>query len=199
MIIPRRDLLTGSALVLVGSASGGVGNAQPSACPPPLRTTFIQEFTRKFIGDPATVQVDGWPDPNRVWPRPKPQPRQTQPEVAADCASFVKVLMTVGYVGQSPNPASPLESQILQFLHGWKNGSITGWPATPPVFIQPAPPGPYPDGTVHLLEIAVIFDRLLQAINSYEAAASGAAASGAAAGGVAPKGPHTYSSHWPPH
>src|SRR5215831_13678363 len=80
--IPRRDLLTGAALVLVGSASGCVatgGTAGTAGMQNLLRTKFMADFTAKFIGDPTKMKPpsttpDPWPDPEsgpstRIWPR----------------------------------------------------------------------------------------------------------------------------------
>jgi len=179
MIIPRRELLTGAALVLAGSLSG-CATANPQA----FRTQFMADFTKKFIGDPTKIKPPGspdpWPDPAssgdppRVWPKQG----QTQQQISEDYATFVTVLMTAGYV-MAPLPTFPpgsLGEQITSFLQ------TQNWPAAAPVFPVP-PPYPEPLPTVHLLEIAVILDRLLQAINSFN--------SGQGAGGGG--------SNWPPH
>jgi hypothetical protein len=171
MTIPRRELLTGTALVLVGSASGcGKGKQEL------LRTQFMADFTAAFIGDPTKIkdpgppgQLDPWPDPNRLWP----VSGQTRNDIATDYATFVSVLMTVGYVGGIP-PAAPsgsLGDRIGKFLiaQNWPGGT-----KAPPGYEGERP-------TVHQVEIAVILDRLLQAINSF--------GEGAGGGG----------SNWPPH
>jgi hypothetical protein len=195
-IIPRRDLLTGAALVLVGSGSG-CGKNQPTssggACWQ-LRTQFMADFTNKFIGDWTKIKpqgtADNWPDPDNVTDPPTrvwPKKTQTQPEIVNDYITFANVLMTVGYV-MAPLPTFPsgsLGDDIVQFL------KLKSWPAATPVFPPPPPPpappplGPYQNSlpTVHLLEIAVILDRLLQAMNSFNPVAG--------AGG----GPGS----WPPH
>ena len=79
--------------------------------------------------------------------------------------------MTVGYVKASlPTfPSGSLGDDIVQFL------TLKNWPTATPVFPPPPPPPaplplpPYQSQlpTVHLLEIAVILDRLLQAMNSF--------------------------------
>jgi hypothetical protein len=187
--IPRRDLLTGAALVLVGSASGcsksqqapaasasdSAGKQAPAASASDsggtqklLRTQFMEDFTAEFIGDPAAIQasgqVDKWPDPNRKWPVAKPQ--QTQVDIAADYATFVKVLMAAGYVMlplPAPAPGS-LEERIGQFIKA-KN-----WPNDNAV---PAEFSKLPLTTVHLVEISVIQDRLLKAIYSFNPGGTG--------------------------
>jgi hypothetical protein len=173
MTILRRDLLAGTALVLLGSASGCGNGKQNSgnANPKPLRTDFMREFTRAFIGDPTKIKdpapppgTDPWPDPEPTNP-PSPPTRlwpkcgQKMNEIVAEYATFVSVLMTVGYVGASPPnfPSGSLGDRIVQFLntHHWPTG--TGVPSE----YQSELP------TVYLVEIAVIQDRLLQAINSF--------------------------------
>jgi hypothetical protein len=99
----------------------------------------------------------------------------------------VNVLMTVGYV-KAPAPTFPsgsLGDAIVQFL------TLKNWPAAAPDFPPPPPPpappplGPYQNElpTIHLLEIAVILDRLLQAMNSFNAE----------------QGPGGPPGSWPPH
>jgi hypothetical protein len=163
--IPRRDLLTGTALVLVGSVSG-CGKC-PAPAPAPgaklLRTQFMADFTAAFIGDPTKIKdpapcpgsLDPWPDPARLWPAPG----QNRVAIVTDYATFVNVLMTVGYV-LAPPPAAPsgsLGDKIAQFLQAqnWPTGTTF-----PPECNNELP-------TVHLAEIAVILDRLLQAMNSF--------------------------------
>ena len=189
--IPRRELLTGAALVLVGAASGCGPNAAPGGSsgsggkcrhPNQLRTKFMADFTNQFIGDSTKIKQlgcdDPWPDPDtggtnkRLWPRQG----QGRTEIVADYATFVSVLLTVGYIGGPPPtyPPGSLAAQILQYLQAqnWPNG-------TPP-------PSEYSQeaGTVTLVEIAVIQDRLLQAINSFELSGGGSSGGG---------------SNWPPH
>jgi hypothetical protein len=185
MTIPRRDLLTGSALILAGTVSGcGTGTSTGSGAgsgkcnPQLLRTQFMADFTAAFIGDPTTIkdpapppQRDPWPGTSRLWPTPTPT--QTEAQILTDYLTFVNVLMTMGYL-LAPPPAAPsgsLGDRIAQFLQA------QNWPTSttfPPEYKDELP-------TVHLVEISVILDRLLQAINSYGIGAGG--------GG----------SNWPPH
>jgi hypothetical protein len=143
----------------------------------PLRTQFMADFTAAFIGDPKKIKdpapppaTDTWPDPNRLWPKSG----QNRTEIVADYATFVNVLLTVGYVG-APPPAAPsgsLGDQIGKFL------IAQNWPAgteVPPEYKNELP-------TVHYVEIAVIQDRLLQAINSFTGGGKGGSGS-----------------NWPPH
>ena len=150
-------------------ASGGKGKKK-------LRTQFMADFTKKFIGDPKKTDQRKWPDPNRLWPNPG----QLASNIVTDYATFVNVLMTVGYV-LAPPPAFPIGSlgeRIGQFLNA------ENWPSGTKVPLE------YADNrdTVHLVEIAVILDRLLQAINSFEVAKT-EAESPTGGGG----------SGWPPH
>jgi hypothetical protein len=160
--IPRRDVLAGAALVLLGSASGcSTGTPGTGTNPQPLRTQFMADFTAKFIGDPTAIkppgQTDPWPDPNRLWPTPS---GETQIQIVNDYATFANVLMTVGYVMAPPPtfPAGTLGDRIVQFLQA------ENWP-TKTTILPPNPTISLP--SVHLYEIGVILDRLLQAINSY--------------------------------
>lgn len=67
LTIPRRELLTGTALVLVASASGCVKGAPPAVAPAItnaakmklLRTQFVADFTAAFIGDPTKIKDPG--------------------------------------------------------------------------------------------------------------------------------------------
>jgi hypothetical protein len=173
--IPRRALLTGAALLVAGGASACCWGRDK-----PLRTKFMADFTAAFIGDPTKIKdpapppaTDTWPDPNRLWPTLSPP--QTQLQIVADYETFVNALLTVGYIN-APPPAYPpgsLGEKIVQFLQAknWPNGTDV-----PSEYGSERP-------TVHLVEISVILDRLLQAINSYNPE------HGAGGGG----------SNWPPH
>jgi hypothetical protein len=203
MTIPRRELLSGAALVLVGSASGCGGgtpqaNRAPNAAAPTvatgpgsaaaparLRTAFTDAFTAHFIGDPTKIlepapppQLDPWPDPNRLWPAVN----QTTPSILSEYLTFLNVLMTVGYVpAPAPNaPSGSLGDRIAQFLQQ------QNWPTQTPTFVPGTPPEYKNDEltTVHLVEISVIQDRLLQAINSYKPTPDSKGGGG---------------SNWPPH
>jgi hypothetical protein len=144
-----------------------------------LRTKFMADFTAAFIGDPTKIKepappphVDSWPDPHRLWPKSG----QKQSDAVTDYLTFVNVLLTVGLVG-APPPAAPsgsLGDRIGKFLiaQNWPDGT-----EVPPEYKNERP-------TVHLVEIAVIQERLVQAINSFDFAGGGA-------GGT--------SSNWPPH
>jgi hypothetical protein len=160
MTILRRDLLAGSALVLLGaSGCGNVKQNSGNANPNRLRTDFMADFTAKFIGDPTTIMdpapppaTDPWPEPTRKWPKHG----QSWNDAFTDYATFVNVLVAV-FVGASP-PSGLLADQIGTFLTDQK------WPAG-----TPFPPEYKGEPlTVHLVEIAVIQDRLLQAINSFD-------------------------------
>ena len=113
-----------------------------------------------------------WPDPSRIWPDATAKPARDV--IAAQYAMFVNLLMTFGYIGPPPpKPSDPLGAKIWQFLtdQNWPNG-------TPP-------PPEYKDTKVPLVEIAVIPDRLLEAMSTYAVAGSSSAGGGP--------------SSWPPH
>ncbi len=125
--ILRRDVLAGTALVLLGAS--GCGNSKQncgSANPNSLRTDFMRDFTKTFIGDPAKIKdpapppaTDTWPDPTRIWPRPG----QNRTDIVADYATFVTVLLTVAYVGASPTvPMGSLGYQIGSYLSSHRIG-----------------------------------------------------------------------------
>jgi hypothetical protein len=191
--ILRRDLLAGAALVLLGSASGcGHGSTSGgNASAKRLRTDFMKEFTAKFIGDPGKIRdpapppaTDPWPDPDQTNPptpttRVWPSPGQNKSDAVADYQTFVTVLLYVALVGAPPPatsyPNSTLGASIMQFLQA------THWPS--PAGVPNEYLGELP--TVYLVEIAVIQDRLLQAINSFDFSGSGGT------GGTG--------SNWPPH
>ena len=130
---------------------------------PKLRTRFMQDFTREFIGDPDKIKEPGYPDPwpdGEAAPRRWPREGQSKSEIVADYTTFVNVLLSVGVADAEPAaaPNRALADQIVRFLRE-KN-----WPKAEPVILTPE--YQYEDrGTVTLVEIAVILDRLLQAIN----------------------------------
>jgi len=130
------------------------------ASKPKLRTQFMQDFTEEFIGEPDTIKEPGypdpWPDPSRRWPREG----QGTSEIVADYTTFVNALLSVGYADAEPAaaPNRALADQIVRFLRE------RNWPKGEPIILTPE--YQYEDrGTVTLVEIAVILDRLLQAIN----------------------------------
>jgi len=135
-------------------------------------------FTTKFIGDPTKIPAPGqmstWPDPTRIWPDPNINPPRDV--VANQYATFVSLLMTFGYVSGPPpgKPSDPFAASIWQFLKD------QDWPGGTPGVPQ------YDKGTVTKVEIAVILDRLLEALNTYQVAGSSTSTGG---------GP----SSWPPH
>ena len=91
--------------------------------------------------------------------------RQTKTDAVTDYAAFVNVLLTVRLVGPSPTyPSGSLGDSVVQFLKAYPWPSGTGVPSE----YQ----GELP--TVYLVEIAVIQDRLLQAINSFDFTGHGA-------------------------
>jgi len=204
LAIPRRDLLTGAALVLAASASGcgsklapagsassggsnpGSGSASsggPCKHTHLLRTPFMDAFTDHFIGDPTKIKQQGcddpWPDPDtgatnqRHWPNKG----QGTNDILGDYVTFVNVLHTVAYAPMAniTNPNPTLAAAIKDYLVNQQH-----WPNGIP------PPAEYANeaATVTLVEIAVIQDRLLQAINSFDPTGSGKGGSG---------------SNWPPH
>ncbi len=128
---------------------------------PLLRTPFMADFTKTFIQDGSTSK---WPVAG-----------QKRAEVVADFQMFVKVLLTVGYGLPAPINNGPLGDRIVQFL-----GPPANWPNNPagiPKRLQNRL------STVALVDIAVVLDRLLKAVNAFNI-------SGGASGGP---------STWPPH
>ena len=129
--------------------------------PQKVRTQFMAAFTKRFIGKKPTF----------LWP----VPGQLKNAVAADFETFLDVLITAGYVKVAPTPGAPgsLRQQVIDFL------TAEGWPNTTPIptkwqGIQP---------TIRLIEISVLSDRLLEAVNAY----------------VPPGGSGGGPSGWPPH
>src|SRR5262249_33745070 len=125
---------------------------------PKLRTQFMQDFTEQFIGNPDTIKEPGYPDP---WPDPRrrwPTEGQGTREIATDFTTFVNMLLRVGYAEPAAAQNGALADQLERFLREKE------WPSAEPVILTPE--YQYEDrGTVTLVEIAVILDRLLQAIN----------------------------------
>jgi hypothetical protein len=108
-----------------------------------VRTEFIAAFTKQFIGQTAT--------------NPFPAIGHSNADIAADFNTIMRILIAAE-VGRKPPPTGKgrsLAGKVGNFLIAQK------WPASTPLpkqlqGIQP---------TVRLIEIAVIADRLLQAIN----------------------------------
>jgi hypothetical protein len=128
--------------------------------PTQVRTEFMSAFTSEFIGDPKT----------RVWKWPAPG--QTPESIVEDFETYIDVLMRADLVLPS-NGNSALRTRLAAFLVSQH------WPVTESIpkkwtNIQP---------TVHLIEISVIVDRLLMAVNE---ATSPTDSSGGPSG-------------WPPH
>ncbi len=110
-----------------------------------LRTSFMADFTKAFIrqGDAYLWPVDG----------------QQRADVVADFQTFVAVLSAVGYGLPAPVVTTPLGVRLVQFI-----GAPRNWPTVtgvPPRFQKELP-------TVALVEIAVILDRLLEAISAFK-------------------------------
>jgi hypothetical protein len=118
--------------------------------PQKVSTKFMSAFTAEFIRDPKTK--------NRKWPAAS----QTDPSVMADFETFMYALMQAGFLLQPlvSGGSNSLSDRLAQFI------AAQNWPVAALVpkkwqTIQP---------TVHLIEISVITDRLLQAINEPRAA-----------------------------
>jgi hypothetical protein len=136
----------------------------------------MDAFTDNFIGDSKQIKQlgcdDPWPDPARKWP----SKGQGTKSIVDDYVTFVQVLLTVAIdpvtTPTGPNPT--LATTIVNYLNSQH------WPK------EPGPPPGYEKeaGTVTLVEVAVIGDRLLQAINSFDVTGTGSSGSG---------------SNWPPH
>jgi|HubBroStandDraft_5_1064220.scaffolds.fasta_scaffold00320_2 hypothetical protein len=110
--------------------------------PTPVRTEFMSAFTSEFIRDPKT----------KVWKWPAPG--QTPESIVEDFETYIDVLMRADFVLPS-NGNSALRTRLAAFLINQH------WPVTASIpkkwkKIQP---------TVHLIEISVIVDRLLMAVN----------------------------------
>jgi hypothetical protein len=111
---------------------------------PKVRTKFMADFTAEFIGSKA---VPPWPAEN-----------QTNPSIVADFLTITGILLTAELTGTQPPGGSSgsLADRVGNFLNAHD------WPDSAPIpklwrNIQP---------TVRLIEISVIADRLLSAINS---------------------------------
>jgi hypothetical protein len=129
-----------------------------------LRTQFMSAFTAEFIGDLKTKKFK--------WPAIA----QTRQSTLADFETFLDVLMRAGYLLQPvpPDGSNSLSDRLAQFLIAQK------WPVSSPVPKKFAKK----QSTVHLIEISVITDRLLEAINAQPKINEGAGGGGEG---------------WPPH
>jgi hypothetical protein len=110
--------------------------------PTQVRTEFMSAFTSEFIRDPKT-KVWKWPAKN-----------QTPESIVEDFETYIDVLMRADFVLPS-NGSSALRTRLAEFLNK------EHWPVTSSIpkewkDIQP---------TVRLIEISVIVDRLLEAVN----------------------------------
>ena len=123
-----------------------------------LRTPFMAEFTKTFI-------TGKWPVTG-----------QKRADIVADFQVIVEVLSTVGYGLPAPTGLGPLGDQVVQFL-----GAPRNWPNN-----NSGIPVRLKDNlsTVALVDISVIVDRLLHAINSFSLVRGGRGGS---------------PGHWPPH
>jgi hypothetical protein len=139
--------------------AGAGGKSKPTL----LRTQFMADFTKKFIKQGRTY----------VWPARGSK----RADVVAEFQAFVKVLVTVGYGLPAPINNGPLGDQVAQFLGATPPPT---WPNNPaglsPRFQKRLP-------TVALVDIAVILDRLLEAINRFDLSG----------------GPGGIPGGWPPH
>jgi hypothetical protein len=114
--------------------------------PAKVRTKFMSAFTKEFIHDSAT---NTW-----KWPAQK----QSDDSVLADFKTFIDVLMHSGFLELPVHPGSSnsLRNRLARFLRD------APWPGK-----QSSVPKKWrkEQATVHLIEISVIVDRLLHAIN----------------------------------
>jgi hypothetical protein len=109
-----------------------------------VRTKFMSAFTSEFIRDPKTHK---W-----KWPTDG----QTPESIVEDFETYIDVLMRADFVLPS-NANSALRIRLAAFLN------TEHWPVTSSIpkawkKIQP---------TVRLIEISVIVDRLLEAVNAF--------------------------------
>jgi hypothetical protein len=152
---PRKRARTKKAAAKRSAGTGGKKN------PTLLRTTFMADFTETFIRKGTKY----------LWP----VTGQQRSDVIADFQMFAEVLSAVGYGLPAPPTNTALGARVVQFI-----GAPRNWPTVkgvPPRFKSELP-------TVALVEIAVILDRLLEAINEFE---------------VVDGGPGGTPGGWPPH
>ena len=137
-----------------------------------LTTQFIGDFTKEFIRISKKEFI--WPTEG-----------QTEQDILDDYRTFVNVLMMVGYLGLASPAAAPgsLGARIGKFLEDQT------WPDETPIDEKWVKKVGRP--TVHLVEIAVRLDRLLEAINIFSFGKD------LASGGGSGWPPHTPG-HYPP-
>jgi hypothetical protein len=119
-------------------------STQKKAPPKLVRTKFMADFTAEFIGQNASTP---WPGADA-----------TNASVVADFATFMSILIAAE-VSHTPPPTVPvgsLAARVGNFL------IAQNWPIAAP---KPKTWDKIQQ-TVHLIEISVIADRLLKAINS---------------------------------
>ncbi len=122
---------------------GGAGQKKTTKL---LRTKFIADFTKTFIVQGKT----------RIWPA---NPPPNKDAVAADFQTFAKVLFTMGIGLPAPAVTDALGAQLVAFL------TANNWPNDPrrvPAHLITE----YGLGTIALVEIAVIMDRLLESVSA---------------------------------
>jgi hypothetical protein len=118
-----------------------------------VRTQFITDFVAEFIRPSRTADFK-WPSPEL--PRPA---------VLAEFEMFLHVLMTAAYLDRDPDSdgapeadgTDALRDRLVKFL------KVEDWPRSTPIPKKWAKIQP----TVRLIEIAVLTDCLLEAINSH--------------------------------
>ena len=128
-----------------------------------MRTPFTHAFIQQLIQAKGEVK-------NFLWPNRS----QNGTSVVADFEAIVDVLMNVGFLQQPPAPdgSGSVRDKVSKLIQD------QNWPAS-----SVSSSTTYDDLTVHLVEIAVIIDNLLRAIN----------------GGFAERGAGGGGSTWPPH
>lgn len=115
-----------------------------SKAPTQVRTDFMSAFTSEFIRDPKTHKWK-WPATN-----------QSPESIVEDFETYIDVLMRADLVLPSSGN-SALRTRLAEFLNK------EHWPVTSSI------PKEWKDmqPTVRLIEISVIVDRLLEAVNGF--------------------------------
>jgi hypothetical protein len=136
---------------------------KPAKPPGPdyVRTKFLTDFVAEFLRSSPRSRQFKWPSPELP-----------AAAVLAEFQMFLDVLMTAAYLHRDPEAdgTSELRDRLVKFLQD------EDWPRSTPIPRKWAKIQP----TVRLIEISVVTDCLLEAINSHPTVG------GAAAG-------------WPPH